>query len=57
MSASGKGLLNAVVRIESICGCVAEDVTRHTATMLAYRVEVCLIRVLALMVVTDSYAV
>jgi hypothetical protein len=50
-------VLNAVVRVESICGCVAEDVTRHTAAVLVDRDEVCLIRVMALMVVTDSYAV
>jgi hypothetical protein len=50
-------VLNVVVRVESICGCVAEDVTRHTAAMLAYRDEVCLIRIVAVMVVVDPCAV
>ena len=51
-------MLNAVVRVESICGgCVAEDVTRHTAARLVYRDEVCFIRVMAWMVVTNCYAV
>lgn len=50
-------MLNAVVSVESICGCVSVDVARHTAAVLAYRDEVCLIRVITLMVVTDSYAV
>lgn len=50
-------MLNAVVRVERICGCMDADVTRHAAAVLAYRDEMCLIRVMALMVVIDSYAV
>jgi len=49
-------VLNAVVRVE-ICKRVAEDVTRHTAAKLVSRDDVRLIRVMALKVVTDSYAV
>lgn len=51
-------MLNVVVRVENICGgCVAEGVARHTAATLVYRGDVCLIRVMAVMVATDSYAI